>query len=638
MVCDVVSSFIVDPQERPGVATMNSFDKLLAQGRKLDLEPSEEINCFEYFLRQAAECGQSMRSLISSLTSSPFLIDATFLHSDSRQGSAGSLSNQTMSTGFQYLHHFEKERYQHFHRSLRTYSVLDLEQLICNSVNKRLDRCNVEDTLLLLSSFPYYFQETMGLTPSDASNAVSSQLIGVESEDVLTLETFLQISSGNNGLTKGKLSFSDLDTLLTRARLNPMRMNEIKYFNEVFAIASQVNALISSIVDFYSTYKSKSRFDPSKKRFLSWKKVCQLFLAVSARYPVILPAYSSFCEMISYILNWKQEVGSFNTNNNNNKAESTSTDAGKRSRRSGANSSSAKEKKGPVPIKRVEALLLEGERFPFQFPDEMNLLRERKEQTKLWLEKLKKSIAPKRAPHYKNREEGVAEQSFLKEPDQSNKLTLDEMRAMVEDGKLLYQQMDDQDEGNGARKDRSMNKDLNKASSALEAAEDWILRFQETITSHVDHEISNFNNAKFWQQSSTPIPLLELSELSNDDSNPSLTRALISEIEGDSSSRPVSIIGPAPVITEEESCKDLIKELQQLLSEADSMPIALEEAEGIRCHLHALEWANKNRSVLLALRSPSLGDSGVDSISAAAVRTPRLRFSEISQLKTEITR
>ena len=92
------------------------------------------------------------------------------------------------------------------------------------------------------------------------------------------------------------------------------------------------------------------------------------------------------------------------------------------------------------------------------------------------------------------------------------------------------------------------------------------------------------------------------------------------------------------MITEEERRKDLIKELQQLLSEADSMPIALEEAEGIRCHLHALEWANKNRSVLLALRSPSLGDSGVDSISAAAVRTPRLRFSEISQLKTEITR
>ena len=458
----------------------------------------------------------------------------------------------------------------------------------------------------------------------------------MESEDVLTLENVLQITSGNNGLTKGKLSFSDLDTLLTRARLNPMRMNEIKYFNEVFAIASKVNALIASNVDFYSTYKSKSRFDPSKKRFLSWKKVCQLFLAVSTRYPVILPAYSSFCEMISYILNWKKEIGSFNSSNNN-KTESTSTDAGKRSRRSGANSSSAKEKKGPVPIKRVEALLVEGARFPFQFPDEMNLLRERKEQTKLWLEKLKKSIAPKRAPHYKNREEGAAEQSFLKESDQSNKLTLDEMRAMVEDGKLLYQQMDDQDEGSGARKDRSMNKDLNKASSALEAAEDWILRFQETITSHVDHEISNFNNAKFWQQSSTPIPLLELAELSNDDSNPSLTRALISEIEGDSSSRPVSIIGPPPVITEEERRKDLIKELQQLLSEADSMPIALEEAEGIRCHLHALEWANKNRSVLLALRSPSLGDSGVDSLSAA-VRTPRLRFSEISQLKTEITR
>ncbi len=97
--------------------------------------------------------------------------------------------------------------------------------------------------------------------------------------------------------------------------------------------------------------------------------------------------------------------------------------------------------------------------------------------------------------------------------------------------------------------------------------------------------------------------------------------------------RPEAEVEPQLIQTEEEkiiqSRKELIKVLQELLSEADSMPIALEEAGGIRGQLQALEWANKNRSVIMSLLPTAFGE---------ASRLVRLRFSEIQQVKMEITK
>ena len=57
-----------------------------------------------------------------------------------------------------------------------------------------------------------------------------------------------------------------------------------------------------------------------------------------------------------------------------------------------------------------------------------------------------------------------------------------------------------------------MSKDLTKASSAVEATEDCIMRFQETFSAHVDRDISNVNNAIFWQSTTAP-PSLDVTEM-----------------------------------------------------------------------------------------------------------------------------
>jgi hypothetical protein len=70
------------------------------------------------------------------------------------------------------------------------------------------------------------------------------------------------------------------------------------------------------------------------------------------------------------------------------------------------------------------------------------------------------------------------------------------------------------------------------------------------------------------------------------------------------------------------------------------MPISLDEAEGIRCQLQALEWANKNRSVLMSINAPS----NITAVSSEEdpdykhknARFPR--FSEIQSMKNELSR
>ncbi len=57
--------------------------------------------------------------------------------------------------------------------------------------------------------------------------------------------------------------------------------------------------------------------------------------------------------------------------------------------------------------------------------------------------------------------------------------------------------------------------------------------------------------------------------------------------------------------------KQMIIFLQTLLSEADSMPVVMEEATVLRCHLSALEWAVKVRPYLISLNVVSAEDAAV---------------------------
>lgn len=76
-------------------------------------------------------------------------------------------------------------------------------------------------------------------------------------------------------------------------------------------------------------------------------------------------------------------------------------------------------------------------RYPFNLESEVAILRDKKDQAKVWLEKLKKTFGmAKRAGGRKNQEE-VGE---------GNKLSLAEMRMLVEAGTTMYAQEEEVDE------------------------------------------------------------------------------------------------------------------------------------------------------------------------------------------------
>lgn len=150
---------------------------------------------------------------------------------------------------------------------------------------------------------------------------------------------------------------------------------------------------------------------------------------------------------------------------------------------------------------------------------ELAQLRERRSLAKSWLDKLKKSFLK-------------TSRSTRKTGGDSEKLSLDQMRGMVQEGSMLYDSS-------------SQNKDLRKASEVVEAADDWLARVRE-------------------------------------------------------------------LMTDENADADY---LQDLIGEAETMPIAMDEVELLRVHVKAMVWTKTAAPVLA---------------------NPNAKYSEIQKIYKEI--
>ncbi len=117
-----------------------------------------------------------------------------------------------------------------------------------------------------------------------------------------------------------------------------------------------------------------------------------------------------------------------------------------------------------ISLKKVEKFIAEGEKLPFNYSkvtlvcfyqsfktviQELMLLRERRTLAKAWLDKLKKSFLK-------------TSRSTRKTGGDSEKLSLEEMREMVTEGSLLYD-------------NSNQNKDLKKASEVVKEADGVLL-------------------------------------------------------------------------------------------------------------------------------------------------------------------
>ena len=178
-----------------------------------------------------------------------------------------------------------------------------------------------------------------------------------------------------------------------------------------------------------------------------------------------------------------------------------------------------------ISIKRVEKLLSDGEKLPFDFSMELSLLREKRQLAKEWLEKVKTSVLRGNNRHPK-RGDNATTVEFEKPNFEMLK------RIVSEGGQHLS---DDSVNTNISSQERAQNRELSRVVSLVEAAEEWQLKLRETV----------------------------------------------SNVEADS------------------ACA--IAELTELLSEAENMPIVMDEIHILKAHLKLLEWGKRVRK----LREPT---------------------------------
>jgi hypothetical protein len=225
----------------------------------------------------------------------------------------------------------------------------------------------------------------------------------------------------------------------------------------------------------------------------------------------------------------------------------------------------------PIPLKKVEALIADGERLPFELREELEVLKEKRQQAKVWLDKLKRSFVPTK----------VGSSRIKKNSDESagpvEKLSLADMKMMVSEGESLYQQpLDDDVDGSGvgavsgrsaAPSSRMANRELDRAQAVVESAEDWISRVRDLLSGGGEEGMEDGDSAT-----------------------------------GASSERAGENAEAAGEAEEEESEEDsqerTMHMLRCMLEEAEGMPVTLDESGFLRSHLQALEWAAKVRPFL----------------------------------------
>lgn len=211
---------------------------------------------------------------------------------------------------------------------------------------------------------------------------------------------------------------------------------------------------------------------------------------------------------------------------------------------------SSQSKAKAVSLKRVESLIAEGEKLPFEFEDDLERLREKRTQAKSWLERLKKSFQAQ------GKGRNSVRRGQEEEVPKVERMCLADMRQLVEEGEVLFEDAGNGDV-NGAVPSiigaRTQARELSKAQTVVDMAEEWLNRVRELVIDSTEDEYED-----------------EGSDHGKDD-------------EGDA---------------EKTDSEDLQSMLSELLEEADSMPVHMDEATVLRNHVQALAWAERARKIL----------------------------------------
>jgi len=338
-----------------------------------------------------------------------------------------------------------------------------------------------------------------------------------------------------------------------------------------------------------------------------------------------------------------------------------------------------------VPLRKIDQLIATGENFPFILEQELEVLRDKKNNAKLWLDKLKKTFQSTSGSRRTNNSSGDHDSLIV---SMDNKVDLEEMKLLVLEGQGLFDDglIDD---------NKVRNKELNKAKSIVDLADSWLEKFRDMLGSGNDDSNSNIKDESelladlrvaLEEANQLPVVMDEILVLNchvqalewsikakkvlpqydiiSHNIYDSETNSLIKqtelmklnkEIEKIRSSLPDSISDFYPLreLSEEMQCKRLVKQvsdwndevkkivqnnsvrkgtslsvLKRLFVECYSIPVNLEnEVKPVKVAiLAACEWTKKNLSIL-----SRLGISTCESI----ISTDSSALSILKSIETE---
>jgi hypothetical protein len=388
-----------------------------------------------------------------------------------------------------------------------------------------------------------------------------------------------------------KPSMNEVSALLLQAQLSPVKISEMSYVKWMYEQGLSLFDCATTIIGRaaqLSTAKSKLTLDRERYNLGEVHKLLQNMNS----FPFSSDELDALQNLIDRTEAWRKEVGHL-VGSSDEQAEaeggSTKLTGGRSSGSAHSSRKAAAVANKPIPLKKVEALIAEGERFPFDLKTELEVLREKKALAKVWLEKLKRSFVPTKVTSGRSKKTGAdgAASSGASQPV-DEKLTLSDMKMMVSEGESLYQTSVDGEggSGSGSSAPRGVNRDLDRALTVVETAEDWIARAWDIMQggSNGREESSSCSG------------------------------------EGDTEGATEDNNGQEDSASEEEENhpERTMQMLRQMLDEVESMPVALEEAGLLRCHLQALEWAAKV-APLLASEDSSCSDAHAEGESSGAV-------------------
>jgi hypothetical protein len=378
------------------------------------------------------------------------------------------------------------------------------------------------------------------------------------------LKTFL--------ITNKSVSVLHLSNLMDCFSLIPVVVNDAKYIQWLLEISTDYQFLMQTVLAKYSMLKiTKSKSILDKPR-LNISELIDLRDIVLYCCPISIPEFEDINTLVLDAEAWQKEVYAINGCSpplTKVLFEALTfrlggVDVG------AVNSLDSFSANKSVPLKKVEVLLSDGEKFPVNFEKEILILKEKKQQAKVWLEKLKRSfestkIVSSRRSKVSDKDGSVSlpvSVGILPE-----KLKLCDMKQMVFEGEMLYNTSEENFNNNS----KTLNRELDKALNVVESAEDWIERVRELLMADFTSEICD------------PHTFLNVTDGKED----------LNEKTGKKHGQ---------------NCLQLqtISFLHTLLNEAEQMPVVMEEASVLRVHLNALEWAAQVRPhIFLSQSKPS---------------------------------